>query len=273
MTTLSKAVQATTTTSINLSSAISAKESFQNDSLQMGAVGNITFIEQLIIEQQVWAEGVFKTSNDLLYSLLAKCYEKYEQMCADNEVGKKLRSDLNDYITLRNIGVNKKSHTLIKIVKCVFGANKRRVSAYSIVLRAALDKGIKSSELVEFINSNGGVEEIRLAKNGNALTVTQKAEKAKVAVEAEVLAEFESEAISKQLDAANVGAQIVFVASQLANGKFVVNAVSNSTTAVNAVLAAYYSANKTEINNKTTEETVASNDEQLADLIYDKKVA
>ena len=273
MTTLTKAVQASTTTSINLSSATSANESFQNDSLQTGAVGNISFIEQLIIQQQVWADGVFKTSNDLLYSLLAKCYEKYEQMCADNDVGKKLRTDLNDYIVLHNIGVNKKSHTLIKIVKCVFGTNKRRVSAYSIVLRAALDKGIKSSELVEFINANGGVEEIRLAKNGNALTVTQKAEKAKVAVEAEVLAEFESEAISKQLDAANVGAQIVFVASQLANGKFVVNAVSNSTTAVNAVLAAYYSANKTEISNKKLEEKVASNDEQLADIIYDKKVA
>jgi hypothetical protein len=259
MTTLSKAVQASTTTSINLSSATS--------------VSNITFIEQLIIEQQVWSEGAFKTSNDLLYTLLAKCYEKYEQMCADNEVGKKLRDDLNNYITLRCISVNKKSHTIIKIVKCVFGANKRRVSAYSIVLRSALAKGIKSTELVDFISTNGGVEEIRLAKNGNALTVTQKAKVAKVAVEAEVLAEFESEAIAKQLDAAKIGEQIVFVASQLANGKFVVNAVSNSATAVNAVLAAYYSANKTEISTKKTEEKIASNDEQIADLIYDNKVA
>jgi hypothetical protein len=174
---------------------------------------------------------------------------------------------------LHNIGVNKKSHTLIKIVKCVFGANKRRVSAYSIVLRAALDKGVKSSELVEFINANGGVEEIRLAKNGNTLTVTQKAEKAKVAVKTEVLAEFESESIAKQLDAANIGEQIVFVASQLANGKFVVNAVSNSTTAVNAVLAAYYSANKTEISNKQAEELTASNDESLTDIVNSKKAA
>jgi len=270
MTTLSKAV---TTTFANSTSVTPANESFQNDSLQTGAVGNISFIEQLIIQQQVWADGVFKTSNDLLYSLLAKCYEKYEQMCADNEVGKKLRTDLNDYIVLHNIGVNKKSHTLIKIVKCVFGANKRRVSAYSIVLRAALDKGVKSSELVEFINTNGGVEEIRLAKNGNALTVTQKAEKAKVAVKAEVLAEFESESIAKQLDAANIGEQIVFVASQLANGKFIVNAVSNSTTAVNAVLAAYYSANKTEISNKQAEELTASNDESLTDIVNSKKAA
>ena len=270
MTTLSKAV---TTVLANLSSVTPANKSFQNDSLQAGAVSNITFIDQLIIEQQVWSEGAFKTSNDLLYSLLAKCYEKYEQMCADSEVGKKLRDDLNNYIFLHSIGVNKKSHTLIKIVKCVFGANKRRVSAYSLVLRAALDKGIKSSELVEFINANGGVEEIRLAKNGNALTVTQKAEKAKVAVKAEVLAEFESESIAKQLDAANIGEQIVFVASQLANGKFVVNAVSNSTTAVNAVLAAYYSANKAEISNKQAEELTASNDESLTDIVNGKKAA
>ena len=263
------AVKATAVTNVNTAIVAAVQKSFKNDPVKAVYSNNLSFIEQLIIEQEVWSDGAYKTSNDMLYDLLAKCQAKYEEMCADNAAGKKLRDDLNNYITLHNIGVNKKSHTLIKIVKCVFGANKRRVSAYSIVLRTAVHNKVKSAELAEFIRNSGGVEEIRLAKNGTVLTVTQKAEVAMTAVKAEVLAEFESEAIATQLDAANVGQQIVFVATQLANGKFVVNAVSNSTTAVNAALAAYYSAHKKVINEKKVEGEVAGNDKDIADAIAD----
>lgn len=246
--------------------AAAVQQSFLNDSTTL-ATKPLSFIEQLIIEQEVWSDTAFKTSNDMLYDLLAKCYAKYEEMCADNEVGKKLRTELNDYIQLHNINVNSNSHTLIKIVKCVFGANKRRVSAYSIVLRTALFNKVKSTELADFIRNNGGVEEIRLAKNGNVLSVKQKAEVAKSAVVAKALAEFTSEEIAMQLDAANIGEQIVFVATQQADGKFVVNAVSNNATAVNAALAAYYTANKKDINNKKTEQETVSKDEQLTNIV------
>ena len=67
------------------------------------------------------------------------------------------------------------SHTLSKIVKCVFGADRRRVSAYSIVLRTALAKNIDAAGLPDFIRENGGVEEVRLAKSPNSMTAKQKA--------------------------------------------------------------------------------------------------
>ena len=260
--TLDLAVNSSTT-----SVAAAVQQSFQNDSLQLGSASNLSFIEQLIIEQEVWSDTAFKTSNDMLYTLLAKCLAKYEEMCADNDTGTKLRGELNDYIKLHNIAVNKNSHTLIKIVKCVFGTNKRRVSAYSIVLRTALFNKVKSTELADFIRNNGGVEEIRLAKNGNVLSAKEKAEAAKSAVATAALAEFTSEQIAKQLDAANIGEQIVFVATQQADGKFVVNAVSNSTTAVNAALAAYYSANKAKINNKQDEQNTTTADAQLTNIV------
>lgn len=247
--------------------ATATQESFQHDSLQLGSANNLSFIEQLIIEQEVWSDTAYKTSNDMLYALLAKCYAKYEEMCADNDTAKKLRSELNDYIQLHSIAVNKTSHTLIKIVKCVFGTNKRRVSAYSIVLRTALFNKIKSTELADFIRNNGGVEEIRLAKNGNVLSPKQKAEAAKTAVVSAALAEFTSEDIAKQLDAANIGEQIVFVATQQADGKFVVNAVSTSATAVNAALAAYYSANKASINNQQDQKNTTTADAQLTNIV------
>jgi hypothetical protein len=261
------AVNQTNSSNVNAAIAASVQKSFQNDSLQLNKTTTVSFIDQLIVEQQAWSEGAYKTSNDMLYTLLAKCLKKYEEMCENNDAGATLRAELNAYIKQHNISINKNSHTLIKIVKCVFGTNKRRVSAYSIVLRNAVTNKVKSSELADFIRNNGGVEEIRLAKNGNALTATQKAEVAKTAVITETLAEFESEAIAKQLDAANVGEQIVFVATQKADGKFVVNAVSNSTTAVNAALAAYYSTHKKMIANKAAETVTATKDEQLNNIV------
>ena len=59
----------------------------------------------------------------------------------------------------------------------------------------------------------------------------------------------------------------MFVATQQANGNFAINAVTNSTTAVNAALAAYYSANKDGIKKQVAERNVASNDAQLNDAI------
>jgi len=247
--------------------AVTAK-SFQNDNANdMLTINSLSFIEQLKIEQEVWAEGAFKNSNDLLYTILAKCYAKYEEMCLATDNAKVLRKQLDDYISFNNIAVNKKSHTLHKIVKCVFGADRRRVSAYSIVLRTANVKQIKSVDIAEFIRANGGVEEIRLAKNGNALSAKQKAEVAKTTVTSAVLAEVYSEALTKQVDAACIGQQVVFVATQQANGKFAINAVTNSATAVNAALAAYYSANKDSIRKQTKERSVASNDAKLNEAI------
>ena len=258
--------QATMTTAanatVNNASAAANATSFLNDNAQ-----SLHFIEQLKIEQETWASGAFSNSNDLLYGILARCYAKYEEMCLATEHGKKLRTQLEDYITMYGVAVNKNSHTLHKIVKCVFGADRRRVSAYSIVLRSANVKQVKSVEIAEYIKSNGGVEEIRLAKNGNALSPKQKAEAAKATVTSAVLAEVSSEAIAKKVDAACIGQQVVFVATQQANGKFAINAVTTSATAVNAALAAYYSKNKVDIAQQVTARSVASNDDKLAEAI------
>jgi len=233
---------------------------------------NTNFVSALVNARKQWQQNAYTKSNNELYKLLADCYAQYLAMCADNAKAKDVREQLDAYITSNKLVFKKGTHNLVKIVKCVFGDNKRRVSAYSIVLRTALFHKVKSTELADFIRNNGGVEEIRLAKNGNVLSAKQKAEVAKSAVVTTTLAEFTSEAIAQQLDAANIGEQIVFVATQQADGKFVVNAVSNSTTAVNAALAAYYSANKANINNKQDEQDTTTADEQLTNIVNSTKV-
>jgi hypothetical protein len=132
-----KMTQTTVTTAVNTSvnnAVVTANaESFTNDNAKaMLTTNSLSFIELLKNEQEVWADNAFKNSNDLLYAILAKCYAKYEEMCEATENAKTLRTQLDDYMTLHNVAVNKKSHTLHKIVKCVFGADRRRVSATAL---------------------------------------------------------------------------------------------------------------------------------------------
>jgi hypothetical protein len=262
------AVNAAVNPSVNNAVVAAAAQSFTHDSANPVLTSNsLHFIEQLKIEQEAWALGAYTNSNNLLYEILAKCYAKYEVMCLGTAEANALHTQLNDYITMYGVAVNKKSHTLHKIVKCVFGADRRRVSAYSIVLRTAAFKKISSSNIADFITCNGGVEEIRLSKNGNALSAKQKAEAAKTTVTTVELAQVSNEAISQKVDAANVGQQVVFIATQQANGAFVINAVIEGDTAVNAALAAYYSAHKKALVMQSTGQVVANNDALLNEAI------
>ena len=237
-----------------------------NDSNNKGNSYEFSSIEQLVLDREAWENTVARTSNEQLYKLLARCYGMYLSMSRDSEDAKQMRKDLQTYINLKGYVFTKASHTLTKIVKCVFGADRRRTSTYSIVLRSALAKGKVEAEIAEFIESSGGVQEIRLAKS-NALSTKAKAELAKNTVVEQVLAKVSGEGLAKVLDSAKVGEQVVIVATQKANGELVANAVTYSETAVNTALSAYYSANKDSIKSKADERTKASNDSTLSDAI------
>ena len=227
-----------------------------------------SFIEQLVLDREAWENTVARTSNEQLYKLLARCYGTYLSMSEDNEKAEQMRDDLKTHINLKGYVFAKTSHTLTKIVKCVFGADRRRTSTYSIVLRAALAENKTEAQIAGFIESRGGVQEIRLAK-GNALSTKAKAELAKNTVAEQSLAKVSGEALAKQLDSGKVGQQVVIVATQQASGELVANAVTYSETAINTALSAYYSANKESIKSKAEERTKASNDAQLSQSIKD----
>jgi len=107
-----------------------------------GVTVTYAFMDQLVLERQTWEGNALRTSNEQLYVLLQKCYQFYKLMGETTTQAAALRTGLNDYINLKGFTFAKTTHTLAKIVKCVFGAERRRVSAYSIALRMALDKGV-----------------------------------------------------------------------------------------------------------------------------------
>ncbi len=219
-------------------------------------------LNDLIAEKDAWFNNAYKTSNDQLYALLAKCYGFYEQL-KTGEDSAKLRKELDAYITEKYYKFSAGSHTLTKIVKCVFGADRRRVSAYSIVLRTALAKQLQVTDIANFIRESGGVEEVRLSKSPNAMTAKQKAEAGASTLTSKTIVNVTAPAFKEALDAGNIGKPVVLIGTWNAEGSISVHSFTDSAGAVNAALVAQFAQVKSAADSKKAE-TTAANDSQVA---------
>ena len=148
--------------------------------------------------------------------------------------------DLEKFIEHRKYVFAPSSHDMTRVVKCVFGADRRRVSAYSIALREALNQKVSTKDLVDFIEQNGGVEQIRLGGT-KPLSAKVRAGKVKDEVVGSVLGVIKFDSRLVRADADWADKQVVIVATYLPTGEFQANAVIRHDSAVNAALAAYYS--------------------------------
>jgi hypothetical protein len=222
----------------------------------------IASIEQLVIEREVWESTVYRTSNEILYGLLQKCYAMYKRMEGMGTEAVLMRANLADYINLKGIKCIKSSHTIVKIVKCEVGDDRRRASANGIVLRAALSKQIAVDAVPDFIRSQGGVEEIRLAKSPNAMSPKQKAAVAADAVKADSMGVFASKGLGEVFDAGKADSAVVLIGTWQSDGSVIVRSVVQSDTAINAALASYYSSNKDAVQ-KQAQQQEAANDQQI----------
>ena len=257
--------EALATSPVPVASAASATAVVQHDTATASTQAMVNVrrhFELLVAERQAWQDNAYRASNEQLYALLQKCYATYKAMSMDSEEAKALRSALTDYINLNGLKFNAGTHSIVKIVKCVFGADRRRVSAYGIVLRRALSDGVSVMDIPAYIRDNGGVEEIRLAKAPNAMTARQKAEAGAQTVHAHSMGVFASTELAARLDAGNIGKAVVLVGTWQADGSVIVRTVVQNDTAVNTALASYYSANKDAVRQQAQQQQ-AANDEQL----------
>jgi hypothetical protein len=264
MSTIDNITLSTTNTAIALAGEV-AEAVVQHDTAMQAAAqakSGLQGIEQLVVERQVWETTVYRTSNDMLYGLLQKCYALYKGMEGMSANAVVLRDGLTNYVNLNGINCNKSSHTIVKIVKCVFGDDRRRASAYGIVLRAALAEKIAIADIPSYIRNKGGVEEIRLAKSPNAMTPKQKAAVAADAVKVDNMGVFASKELGEVFDAGKTGAAVVLIGTWQPDGSVIMRTVVQSDTAVSAALACYYSSNKDAVQ-KQAQQQEAANDQQI----------
>ena len=221
---------------------------------QQLAVNPYAELTALVAEKEDWEANAYRTSNEQLYRLLQKCYALYKLICSQPAKAKALVEEVDRFIGESGAKINASTHTLSKIVKCVFGGPRQRVSAYSLALQVALAAKVSVADIPNYIRNAGGVEELRLAKSPNAMTPKGKANAAVNAVSNSELGLIKLDTLSQKLDAAKVGTQHVLIVTQGADGAFTINALISSPPAVNAALAAYYTENKEQLKSRAAEQ-------------------
>jgi hypothetical protein len=227
-------------------------------------------LAEMELARKSWETTELAASNKRLYAILKDAYGFYLALKQDsNKDARKGRADeLDAFIARRGYTFMPSTHDMTRVVKCVFGMDRRRVSAYSIALREALRQEIAGPDLVQFIEENGGVEQIRLGFS-KPLSVTKRAAMAAEAVLGTDLGLFKFDPKLMAADADWADKQVVIVATYLPTGEFQVNAVLRHDSAVNSALAAYYSQQQAKLREAAKTEREAD-EQRVADL---KKIA
>ena len=236
------------------------------------SVGNTTTAvpqNKLAVMEQArmsWETTELAASNKRLYSILKDAYSYYLVLKQDpiKETRTQHTADLDNFISQRGYTFMPSTHDMTRVVKCVFGVDRRRVSAYSIALREALRQQIAAEDLVAFIEVNGGVEQIRMG-GSKPLSVTKRAEMAAEEVLGTDLGKLKFDPKLMPADADWTDKQVVIVATYLPTGEFQANAVLRHDSAVTTALAAFYSQQQAKLREAAKIEREAE-EQRVADL-------
>ena len=95
-------------------------------------------IDELVAQRISWENNELTSANEALYGLLQHCYSLNNAMSGADSTAKALRKGLANYIKDKKYTFTESTPLITKIVKCVFGVDRRRVNAYSSALRVAI---------------------------------------------------------------------------------------------------------------------------------------
>ncbi|MDO9277878.1 MAG: hypothetical protein Q7U05_04890 [Polaromonas sp.] len=223
-------------------------------------------IEALADKREVWESTLYSRSNTALYSIFAECLALYRDLTEGDGVKAK-KSGFTDYINLKGYTFKESSPLSLKVIRCVFGdKDRRRLSTYHSVLLVAIADKWDEMEVAQKIADRGGVQEISLTKPGG-MTAKDKANAARNALMNQSIASLTSDAISKQFNTENIGDNAVAVLTLNSDGTYSVHCVVRSTTAVNAALTSYFSANKEALKGLQENKQMQDDEAQKALLI------
>lgn len=139
----------------------SEKSTTVNNAPDTGAISNR--MNSLIALREEWETGVNTTAKQRLYELLQQCYQLHAEL---NDAA--LREEFCAYFKQRQpkFRLRKNTSTISLILRQVFSAKRRQVSAYNRALLAAQQAKIQPDTLIQHINAAGGLENLRL-QSGN----------------------------------------------------------------------------------------------------------
>jgi len=196
-------------------------------------------IDHLVDQRLHWENHELASSNDALYALLQHCYSLNNAMSGSDGTAKALRKGLANYIQDKKYQFKESSPLIAKIVKCVFGVDRRRVNAYSSALRVAMAEKVAVMELPKFFKDQGGIEEVRRkATTGKAKSMKDKVELGRAVLDSEALAFITSDSLNASFSNQSLEEGVVLLATREDDGSFAVRRVVQSNSAVKSALAA-----------------------------------
>lgn len=126
-----------------------------NDPVQAGEF--VSSIELVIGRRVNWDANERRTSNLMLYGILADCMALYERV----KKSRTLYDKLTTYLSDKEIRVGANSSGLGKVVKAVFASNEQHINAYIGVLNIAVKQGKAANEIKDWLIECGGIAAAR----------------------------------------------------------------------------------------------------------------
>jgi len=196
-------------------------------------------IEKLVVQRKDWETNELAAANDGLYRLLQHCLAVNNAMSGTDSTAKALKKGLANYIEEQKYIFNDSAPLITKVVKCVFGVDRRRVSAYSSALRVAMAEKISVMELPKFFREHGGIEEVRRsATTTKTKTLKDKVRLGRAVLENDVLAKVQSDNLNAHFSNGSLEEGVVLLATKEDDGSFAIRRVVQNSGAVNSALAA-----------------------------------
>ena len=206
-----------------------------------------------------WEQGVYRSSNQALYAVLANCLTFCGELALAE--AKQRSKALELFYKERGYKYKSEAPLATRVVRAVFGGvDRRRISTYSLVIRQAIKDCISVSSFAEWVEEKGGIQEIRLGHSATFISPKAKAESAKEIVQGRsFLGYAKSELLSMEADPDFIGSACVLLAEQQADGSFGIRTVLRNSGLVNAAFVALYAKQK-ETLAKANKEVEAAND-------------
>ena len=254
MNTLMNAVETTVTNNVVLNDKPASASDKSHVAINAGKL--LTAMEANRIS---WEQGAYRTSNLELYNVLAECLMFAGELPVAES--KQRSAALETFFKERGYKYKKDSHIIARVVRAVFGnIDRRRISTYVLVLRQAQKSKVEPTQLAQWIEDGGGIQEIKLARSATFVSPTAKASIAKTDfANLPALAIAKSEQLSQLADAGFVGEDCVLIAEQMTDGGFAIRALVRKEGAVKAAFTALYGDIKSQ-QVAVKKEVIAAND-------------
>ena len=214
-----------------ISSSISAAQPLTNVTLS-------DHLDALVADRSGWENEEFLRSNERLYSILFGCYQAGWNMNGVTEEHKAMKASFKAYCDVHDLNFNNSTHTMVRIVRLVFGnADRRRISAYGTALKNLLIDGVTPAAFVDTIKAAGGIEEVRRAGTASKNKSADRTDMDRAALTGPVLGSVSGIDLSSQFDASANCDAVILIATPEADGSFAIRRLVQKKSVVKTALA------------------------------------